>query len=72
MISARPSSMTCAAMLQVLRFEPARGVEQKDDDLGIIDRAPGVGGGQPLELVVDLGAFSQARGVDKLDAMRFA
>ena len=59
--------MTCAGDLQVLRFEAARRVEQQDDDLGIIDRAPGVGGGQALELVLDLGALAQAGGVDQAD-----
>ena len=53
--------------LEVLDLEPAGGVEQQHDDLGIVDRAAGVGDRQPLELVVDLGALAQARGVDQPD-----
>ena len=65
MISARPSSIDLVGDPQVLRFEPARGVEQQHHDLGIVDRAAGVGGRQPLELVLDLGALAQAGGVDQ-------
>ena len=65
MTSARPSSITWSAILRSCDFEPARGVEQQHDDLGVIDRAPGVGGRQPLELVLDLGALAQAGGVDQ-------
>ena len=52
---------------EVLRFEAPGRVEQQNDDLGIIDRALGIGGGQPLELVLDLRALPQARGIDQLD-----
>ena len=51
--------------LQVLRFQAPRGIQQQDDDFGIVDRATRVGGGQPLELVLHLGALAQARGVDQ-------
>ena len=65
--------ISAAALLDHLRrrscrscdFEAAGGVEQQHDDFGIIDRAAGVGGRQPLELVLDLGALAQARGVDQ-------
>ena len=65
MISAAPFLDDLGRDAQILRLEPARRVEQQHDYFGKIDRALGVGGGQALELVLDLGALAQARGVDQ-------
>ena len=64
-ISARPSSITWLAILRSCTSRPAGGVEQQHHDFGIIDRALGVGDRQPLQLVVDLGALPQTRGIDQ-------
>ena len=64
-MSARPSSMTCAAILRSCGFQSPRSVEQQDDNLGIIDRPPRVRRREPLELIVDLGPFPKARSIDE-------
>ena len=52
---------------KILRFEPARGIEQQHDDLGEIDRTPRVSHRQLLELVDDLSLLAHAGGVDQAD-----
>jgi hypothetical protein len=53
--------------LQILDLEPAGGVQEEDHNLRHVDGAAGVGRGQFLELVLDLGALAKSGGVDQLD-----
>ena len=53
--------------LEVLHFEPAGRVEQKNDHFGVINGPASIGDRQALQLVLDLGPFPEARRIDQAD-----